>query len=146
MKHQLAYAALVLGALFELARYDVIHTVCGFGRIRSSLLAQPAKSGAREPIDAAPIDPGQIDAAQLECERRVCDAVLLATCLYWKPVLCLQRSVCATRLLRARGVAARLIIGYREAPFFSHAWVEVGSRVVNDSPAYRSRLRVLHAL
>ena len=141
MKHQLAYAALVLRALFELARYDVIHTVCGFGRIRSSLLAQPAKSGAREPIDAAPID-----AVQLECEQRVCDAVLLATCLYWKPVLCLQRSVCATRLLRARGVAARLIIGYREAPFFSHAWVEVGSRVVNDSPAYRSRLRVLHAL
>ena len=76
----------------------------------------------------------------------VCDAVLLATCLYWKPVLCLQRSVCTTRLLRTRGVAARLIIGYREAPFFSHAWVEVGSRVVNDSPAYRSRLRVLHSI
>lgn len=136
MKRQLAYAALVLRALYELARYDVIHTVCGFGRIRSSLLAQPAKRGTCEPIASR----------QLECEQRVCDDVLLATCLYWKPVLCLQRSVCATRLLRARGVAARLIIGYREAPFFSHAWVEVGSRVVNDSPAYRSRLRVLHAL
>jgi hypothetical protein len=71
---------------------------------------------------------------------------LLATCLYWKRVLCLQRSVCATRLLRARSLPARLVIGYREAPFFSHAWVEIGSRVVNDSPAYRTRLRVLHAM
>jgi hypothetical protein len=132
----IAYAALVLRALYELARYDVIHAVFGFGRIRSGLLARHACGGASE----------HVDSRQLECERRVCDAVLLATCLYWKPVLCLQRSVCATRLLRTRGVAARLIIGYREAPFFSHAWVEVGSRVVNDSPAYRSRLRVLHAL
>ena len=141
MMRQLAYAVLVLRALYELARYDVTDALFGFGRIRSSLLAQAAKSSAREQIASERVAP-----EQLECEQRVCDAVLLATCLYWKPVLCLQRSVCATRVLRSRGVAARLIIGYRPAPFFSHAWVEVGSRVVNDSPAYRSRLRVLHAL
>jgi hypothetical protein len=121
---------LVLRAMYELARYDVIHAVCGFGRIGTSLAQQATKL-------AAPDD---------DCEAAVCEAVLLATCLYWKPVRCLQRSVCTTRLLRARGVSARLVIGYREAPFFSHAWVEVGSRVVNDSPAYRKRLRILHSL
>jgi transglutaminase superfamily protein len=47
------------------------------------------------------------------------------------------------RLLRARGVVARLLIGYRPVPFLSHAWVEVEGRVVNDSPAYRKRLHVL---
>ena len=72
--------------------------------------------------------------------------MLLATCLYWKPVLCLQRSVCAVRLLRSHGVAARLVIGYRPSPFFSHAWVEVDGRVVNSSPAYKTRLRVLYSI
>ena len=76
-------------------------------------------------------------------EQAVCHAVLLATCLHWKPVLCLQRSVCAVRLLRKYGIAAKLVIGYRPAPFFSHAWVEVNGRVVNSSPAYKRRLRVL---
>lgn len=130
MTRRLSYVGLVLRALYELVRYDLIHGLRGFGPIRNGLIRQAA---TRTAVDA-------------DCERVVCDAVLLATCLYWKPVLCLQRSVCATRLLRARGVAARLIIGYREVPFFSHAWVEVDSRVVNDSPAYRSRLRVLHGM
>ncbi len=134
MRQQLTYLGLVLRALFELVRYDLIHTVCGFGPIRNGLIKQATKQAAKQMV---------VDA---DCERIICDAVLLATCLYWKPVLCLQRSVCATRLLRTRGVAARLVIGYREVPFFSHAWVEVDSRVVNDSPAYRSRLRVLHAM
>ena len=59
------------------------------------------------------------------------DAVLLATCLYWKPVLCQQRSVCVVRLLRKHGIPGRLVIGYRPAPFFAHAWAEVEGRVVN---------------
>jgi hypothetical protein len=48
------------------------------------------------------------------------------------------------RLLRKHDVVARLVIGYRPVPFFSHAWVEVNGRVVNDSPAYRERLQVLY--
>jgi hypothetical protein len=130
---RLAYTRLVLRALYELARYDVIHGTCGFGRLCAGLARQlPAARAAR--------------AGDANRERAVCDAVLLATCLYWKPVLCLQRSLCATRLLRFHGVHARLIIGYRAAPFFSHAWVEVDSRVVNDSMAYRKRLRILHSM
>src|SRR5437870_109830 len=83
-------------------------SVCGFGCIQRQLSSQS--------IAAKPTSP--------ELEQAICDAVLLATCLYWKPVLCLQRSVCAVRLLRKHGVVGRLVIGYRPAPFFSHAWVE----------------------
>src|SRR5262249_48409976 len=81
--------------------------------------------------------------ANRELEQAVCDAVLLATCLYWKPVLCLQRSVCTARLLRKQGMNARMVIGYRPAPFFAHAWVEVEGRVVYGSPAYQQRLQPL---
>jgi hypothetical protein len=79
-------------------------------------------------------------------EKAICDAVLLATCFYWKPVLCLQRAVCTVRLLRRYGIHARLVIGYRPSPFFSHAWVEVDGRVVYGSPAYQKRLMPLHVV
>ena len=72
--------------------------------------------------------------------------MVLASCLYWKPVRCLQRSLCTARLLRIHGVAAQLVIGYRAMPFLSHAWVESDGRVVNDSPVYRQRLRVLYTV
>jgi hypothetical protein len=121
-------AGLVLRALFELARYEVIISLCGSGRILRQLRRQ---SFAARPADR-------------ELESAICDAVLLATCLYWKPVLCLQRAVCTVRLLRRHGVVARLVIGYRPSPFFSHAWVEVDGRVVYGSPAYQKRLRLLH--
>jgi len=66
-----------------------------------------------------------------------------AAAFYWKRVLCLQRSIAATRLLRAYGVKADLVIGCRLAPFAGHAWVEVDGRVVNGPPAFAQHLRVL---
>jgi transglutaminase superfamily protein len=126
-------AWLVLRALYELARYDVIISLRGSGRILRQLRVQ---SLAARPINH--------DLANHDLERAICDAVLLATCLYCKPVLCLQRAVCTVRLLRRHGIAARLVIGYRPSPFFSHAWVEVDGRVVYGSPAYQKRLRLLH--
>jgi hypothetical protein len=122
------HARLLLSALYELAHYEVVVSLCGSGRILSQL--------RRQSVAAKP--------SSRESERAICDAVLLATCLYCKPVLCLQRSVCTVRLLRRHGVAARLVIGYRPSPFFSHAWVEVDGRVVYGSPAYQKRLRLLH--
>jgi len=121
-------AWLVLRALYELARYETIIRLRGSGPILRQL--------RRQAIAAKP--------HSLELERAICDAVLLATCLYWKPVLCLQRSVCTVRLLRRHGTPARLVIGYRPSPFFSHAWVEVDGRVVYGSPAYQKRLKPLH--
>jgi len=121
------YAWLVFSALYELIRYDVIRALWGSANIRR-LNPQPLTS---EPTSE-------------EAVRTTCNAVSLAACLYWKPVLCLQRSVCIVRMLRKRDVAARLVIGYRPVPFFSHAWVEIDARIVNDSPTYRERLQVLY--
>jgi hypothetical protein len=49
------------------------------------------------------------------------------------------------RLLRKRGVVARLVIGYRPVPYFFHAWVEVNGQIVNDSTTYQDRLQVLYS-
>jgi hypothetical protein len=79
MKTRLVYARLVFRVLYELARYDVLHATCGFGMIRDGLAKTSPKGASADPVR----------------QRAICDAVLLATCLYWKPVPCLQRSVCA---------------------------------------------------
>ena len=122
------YAALVVRAWCELARFDLLR-------------ALPNRSTLRLP----PAAPRGQKATEAERTSAVCNAVATAACLYWKPVMCLQRSVCAARLLRARGIPARLVIGYRPDPFLSHAWVEIDDRVVNDSPIYRQRLFVLYS-
>lgn len=124
---------LVVRALYELARYDATVSFGGSGRILRRLRRQSIAS-----------QPGGPELGSRELEQVICDAVLLATCFYWKPALCLQRAVCTVRLLRSHGVSARLVIGYRPSPFFSHAWVEVEGRVVYGSPAYQKRLRRLH--
>lgn len=123
------HAALVLQALYEVARYDVLVWLLGSGYILRQIRRQPV---IREPENA-------------EVEHAVSTAVHLATCFYWKPVLCLQRAVCTVRLLKKLGIEACLMIGYRPAPFFAHAWVEVDGRVVYGSAAYRSRLQPLVA-
>jgi hypothetical protein len=119
---------LMCRALYEIARYEVVVSLRGSGRILSQL--------KRQSIAARPTNQ--------ELEKAICDAVHLATCFYWKPVLCLQRAVCTVRLLRRHGIFARLVIGYRPSPFFSHAWVEVDGRVVYGSAVYQKRLMPLH--
>ncbi len=66
--------------------------------------------------------------------ERICFAVDLACIWYWKKVLCLQRSAATACLLKRHGVPAQMVIGAQQIPFRSHAWVEVGGRVVNDKP------------
>lgn len=119
---------LVFRALYEITRYEVVLSLRGSGRILSQLKQQSITATT----------------ATAEFEKVICDAVLLATCFYWKPVLCLQRAVCTVRLLRKNGINARLVIGYRPSPFFSHAWVEVDGRVLYGSAAYQKRLLPLH--
>lgn len=122
------YTWLVFRALCEIVRYEAVLQLRGNGAILQQV--------GRQSVAAKPAD--------RELEQAICDAVLLATCLYWKPVLCLQRSVCTARLLRKYGINARMAIGYRPAPFFAHAWVEVDGRVVYGSPAYQKRLQPLY--
>jgi len=121
------FASLMLRALYEIARYDVILSLRGVGSILQHLRKQQISQKARGD----------------ELEGAICDAILLATCFYFRPVLCLQRSVCTVRLLRKYGINARLIIGYRPSPFFSHAWVEVNGRIAYGSAAYQKRLQTL---
>jgi transglutaminase superfamily protein len=73
-------------------------------------------------------------------------AVEEACVWYVKRAACLQRSYVATRLLRRHGFAAEMVIGCRPLPFESHAWVEVGGRVVNDLPQYQRAFTVLNRL
>ena len=122
------YIWLVFRALYEIVHYEAVLRLRGSGAILQQV--------GRQAVAAKPADP--------QLEQAICDAVLLATCLYWEPVLCLQRSVCTALLLRSQGVNARLVIGYRPAPFFAHAWVEVDGRVVFGSPAYQKQLQLLY--
>jgi len=120
-------ACLTIRALGQLFLYDLINGTLGFKRVHRVVARQHVVK--REP--------------QAGMEVHICDAVTLASCFYWRPVFCLQRSFAATLLLRKYGIAGSLVIGYRPAPFFSHAWVEVEGRVVNDSSAYKERLQIL---
>jgi len=124
---RIRFVLLVFRAFLEVVRYEIHLRLWGSGRILRQLTQQSVSRKSFTP----------------EIERSICDAVLLATCFHWKPVLCLQRSVCTARLLRTHGIQARVVIGYRSLPFFSHAWVEVDGRVVYGSPAYKRQLQPL---
>jgi hypothetical protein len=113
--------------LWELVRYDVLFAFRGMRGVRPRT-ARAARTG-----DA-------------RVEAAICEAVRSVAPFYWKPVRCLQRSIVTARLMRGHGIRAEVVIGYRPAPFFSHAWVEVAGRVVNDSPIYQVRLQVLERL
>jgi hypothetical protein len=113
-------------ALWELLRYDMVAAVWGFRGVRHGL-SKPDPNGPRG------------DGSEIEIPR----SVDWAAALYWKQVLCLQRSIAATRLLRAYGVKAELVIGCRLAPFAGHAWVEVEGRVVNGPGAFPQHLQIL---
>ena len=61
---------LVFRALYEIVRYEVVLSLLGSGRILSQLKRQSIS----------------IQSNSAESEKTICDAVLLATCFYWKPV------------------------------------------------------------
>lgn len=64
----------------------------------------------------------------------ICQAVDLAAVLYFRRVLCLQRSAATACLLKRYGFHAQLVIGVQQLPFAAHAWVEMDGLVVNDKP------------
>jgi Transglutaminase-like superfamily len=83
---------------------------------------------------------GTISKARVEC---VCEAVNYACIWYPKRVLCLQRSVVTTCLLRTCGVSASMVIGAQTLPFKAHAWTEVDSRAINERRDVQSIYTVL---
>jgi hypothetical protein len=122
-------ALLHIRVFLELLRYDLLFAWRGLPGVRP-------RRGPRT----------EIAGGGMLWERAICEAVRSVAPFYWKPVRCLQRSIVSTRLMRKHGIPAEVVIGYRAAPFFSHAWVEVTGRVANDSPTYRVRLQVLERL
>jgi hypothetical protein len=117
-------AILILSALWELVRYELLLRAGGFRSIQENM---------RRPVRRSRLVSGI-------AEAEICQAVGWALCLYWKPVLCLQRSVATARLLRKQRLDARVVVGCRPEPFVSHAWVELAGRVVNDSQQYKTML------
>lgn len=114
----------------ELLRYDLAQALLGFRGIHKRLPTRAFRECA--------------NSSQLEAT--VSEALDCIVPFYWKRVQCLQRSVVTARVLCAYGAGAEVVIGYRLAPFMAHAWVEVGGRVVSDSPAFQRRLQVLERI
>ena len=73
----------------------------------------------------------------------ICRAVDLAAVLYFRKVLCLQRSAATARLLKKHGFAAELVVGVQYVPFRAHAWVELDGLVINDKPYVSDTYAVL---
>lgn len=61
-------------------------------------------------------------------------AVDVAAVLYFRKVLCLQRSAATACLLKKNGFPAQLVIGVQQLPFAAHAWVELDGAIINDKP------------
>jgi Transglutaminase-like superfamily len=121
--------ALLMARVFlELLAYDLVMKIRGFSGANRWMRRRRCGRAAR---------------AREQVEAAVVRAVSSASSFYWKPVRCLQRSVVTARVLSHYGVSADVVIGYRPAPFFSHAWVEVKGRVANDLPGYRRQLLIL---
>jgi len=109
---------LLLKAYWKLIVFDVYLARGDFAKLYSE-------------VRNCPIDAKTPSADAVE---RICSAVNMACIWYRKEVLCLQRSAATTCLLKRHGVAAQMVIGAQQLPFKSHAWVEIGGRVVNDKP------------
>lgn len=117
-------AFLAARVMWRLALFDAMLALRGFRSVYRDL--------GRRHLSSRP--------AQRELESAICQAVTQAIAFYWKPVRCLQRSAVTASLLRAYGIDATVVIGYKPAPLFSHAWVEVEGRVVGGSAAYQRML------
>jgi hypothetical protein len=70
-------------------------------------------------------------------------AFLVAAALYVRRARCLKRAAVVTRLLRRRGVDAKLVIGYHLPPLDAHAWVEVADKIVSEYQPGLEHYRVL---
>ncbi|MBR2515495.1 MAG: lasso peptide biosynthesis B2 protein [Halomonas sp.] len=71
-----------------------------------------------------------------------CAATAIAEAALWMPyrVECLEYSMSLSRLLLSLGVCPTFRIGVQRYDFLSHAWVEVGGKVLGDDPNLPDRM------
>jgi hypothetical protein len=68
-----------------------------------------------------------------EVVQTIVHRIAIAAALYPGRARCLEQSLVLLAELRHRGVPAELRLGVKPYRFQSHAWIEVGGLVVNDS-------------
>jgi hypothetical protein len=73
----------------------------------------------------------------------VTESFNIACAFYPKQALCLQRSAVLVKMLRRRGLPARLMIGAQKLPFKAHAWVQVYDVIIDDRLASSETFMVL---
>lgn len=112
------WCRLLLRAWVELLRIDILLTLRGFAAVHARVKKCP-RNISTDPLRTA---------------ADICRTLDVACVLYFKEVLCLQRSAATVCLLRGYGIPAALVIGVQQWPFRAHAWVEVEARIVNDKP------------
>ncbi|APV37700.1 lasso peptide biosynthesis B2 protein [Acinetobacter soli] len=56
---------------------------------------------------------------------------------------CLAYSFILSKILKTYGINAKLLIGVRTRPFFSHAWVEVDDKVISDVQLEKDNLAII---
>ncbi len=117
-----------LAAFLGLFLINIILKVISFGALYQLVKSWPVSCTNNDPQEAV---------------QWVSTAVDRTTTWYPKQAHCLQRSAVAVCLLRTCGLPAQMVIGVNKVPFKSHAWAEVFSEVVNDSPKVSTRYKVL---
>lgn len=119
--------ARVAAALFGLAIVDVFLALLGFAAVYDLVKGWPVSTRPR----------------RRDSLEKVMQEVTRAMTWYPKQAMCLQRSAVLACLLRANGIDAEMVIGCQKLPFLAHAWVEVESRVVNDSKSVQETHKAL---
>jgi hypothetical protein len=120
---------IVLRCWRALLAYDLHVAVRGFESIYNRLRDMPLG-----PIVAHASSSGSSDSSDSSntIVVTIANALDAACALYWKRVLCLQRSVVCALVLKRAGVPAELVIGMRRMPIGGHAWVELDGQIVTD--------------
>lgn len=100
--------------------------------------AMHSRNGMRALHNAVRAQPVTLPANGTRCDPdALFRAMDLACVFYLHRVLCLQRAAATTMLLRRHGVSAEMVVGIKQFPFRSHAWVEVAGSIANDKPYLR---------
>lgn len=108
----------------------------GYARIQDEVVRIRKRTSERKP-ESPPTDPEDI-----RIKKAIAFVNLSFNMFNFENPCLVYSSALACRLI-ADAVDARVIIGVRTAPFFSHAWVEVNDTVIGDDPALRSKLCVI---